>query len=100
MPVGWAKLRAKILKRDNNRCTWIIGEADGGSWRQWADTRRCPETGTDVDHIGAHDNHQPDNLRALCGPHHRHRTGVQANEAKRARGNTRTRAPQRHPGLA
>lgn len=100
MPVGWAKIRAKILQRDHNRCTWINGEPDGGTWRMWADIRRCPEQATDVDHIGAHDNHDPANLRALCHGHHAHRTGVQANAAKREHGHTRMRPKQQHPGLS
>lgn len=38
----------------------------------------------------------PDNLRAVCEPCHRHHSSLQGHAAKRAR---RYRKPQTHPGL-
>ena len=99
MPVGWAKIRAPILERDNRRCTWIKGEPDGGNFRDRANLNRCPNRGSDVDHIGAHNDHSEGNLRTLCVGHHRHRSSVQANAAKKAKGNPRLRPTPRHPGL-
>ena len=89
-PTGWKKTRQRILERDGHRCTW-----DNAG-------HRCTERATDVDHIGAPDDHSDDNLRSLCGPHHDHRTAHQAAAASRtARASRpgRLRAPERHPGL-
>lgn len=99
-PKGWKnRIVPAVKRRDNHRCTWIEGEPDGGSWRMWADPRRCPAVGVDVDHIGAPDDHRLDMLRLLCGPHHDHRSALQANAAKRAKAKLRRREAQRHPGL-
>ncbi|SFD14156.1 HNH endonuclease [Streptomyces aidingensis] len=85
-PQGWKTLRQEILNRDQHRCTWID------------DGQRCTARGTDVDHIGNPNDHTPDNLRTLCGPHHRRRTALQA---RAARGETppRKRPRDPHPGL-
>lgn len=90
-PNGWKRLRAEVLARDQHRCVWT----DQGA--------RCPRVATDVDHIGDPADHSPGNLRALCGPHHRARTGQQAGQAAgratRARIAARNRPADRHPGL-
>lgn len=100
-PKGWKwQIVPRIKERDGHRCTWIDGEPDGGSWRQWADPRRCPTRGVDVDHIGAADNHHHDNLRLLCEAHHDSRTGKQANAARWSRQRAQAkRQTQPHPGL-
>ncbi|MEU3318863.1 HNH endonuclease signature motif containing protein [Streptomyces sp. NPDC006785] len=85
-PRGWKTLRAQALERDGQQCTWID------------DGERCPEQGTDADHIGDPEDHSLSNLRTLCGYHHRKRTAMQA---RAARGPTpsRHRPAQAHPGL-
>lgn len=86
-PRGWKTLRAQVLERDGNQCTWID------------DGQRCTNEGTDCDHIGDPEDHTPTNLRTLCGYHHRKRTALQA---RAARGPMEPRArpkPAAHPGL-
>lgn len=100
-PAGWKNIIVPAIKhRDGGRCTWIEGADDGGNWRMWADLRRCPAAGTDVDHMGAPDDHRLEVLRLLCGPHHDHRTSLQANTARWSKHRAqRQRQPERHPGL-
>lgn len=88
LPPGWqTRIRPPILERDGHRCTWT--EHDG---------ERCTERATDVDHIGDPTDHSPENLRSLCGYHHRKRTAIQANAAK-GPPPSRRRPPEAHPGL-
>lgn len=85
-PTGWKTLRARALERDEGRCTWLTnGE-------------RCTAQATDVDHIGDPEDHTLGNLRALCTPHHRRRTALQA-RAARGELPPRRRPPEQHPGL-
>lgn len=85
-PRGWKALRAQALERDGNQCTWID------------DGQRCTNAGTDADHIGDPDDHSIDNLRTLCGYHHRKRTALQA-RAARGELPSRQRPRPAHPGL-
>ncbi|MEU3976880.1 HNH endonuclease signature motif containing protein [Streptomyces bacillaris] len=85
-PRGWKALRAQALERDGAQCTWID------------DGERCPEPGTDADHIGDSEDHRLDNLRMLCGYHHRKRTAMQA-RAARGPIPSRRRPAEPHPGL-
>lgn len=98
-PRGWKRLRGDVIKRDKGRCTWVTTLKDGGTWRDWAHIDRCTNPGTDVDHMGAADDHRIEMLRLLCEPHHDHKTALQANAAKKLNGNTRMRKPMPHPGL-
>lgn len=88
LPPNWPAIRRQVLERDGHRCTWPDPAAPDG---------RCLAAATDVDHVGDRDDHDPANLRSLCGPHHLQRTSGQAN-ASRWR-HTRRRPPERHPGL-
>jgi hypothetical protein len=81
-------VRPIVLKRDGYQCTW----AEQG-WR-------CPEPATDVDHIGDPADHRIENLRALCGRHHRIRSGKQGAHARWSRQRqAAARAKPKHPGL-
>jgi len=86
LPPNWPALRRVVLLRDGFRCTWPT------------ELGRCVENATDVDHIGDKDNHEPENLRALCGYHHRQRTSLQGNKA-RGRGPSERYPREQHPGL-
>lgn len=55
LPQGWAKIRRRIIRRDDGRCTMI-----------YSDGQRCEQPGNEVDHIVAGDDHSDDNLRLLC----------------------------------
>lgn len=97
LPANWPKIRRMILLRDRHQCQWGIIPDDNATPGQ------CSILATDVDHMFANDDHRPDNLRALCGKHHRIRTSRQAGlangEAVRARVALRNRPPERHPGI-
>jgi hypothetical protein len=85
-PRGWKALRAQVLERDGNQCTWI------------EDGERCTGEGTDADHIADPQDHSPANLRTLCGYHHRKRTAIQARAAHGPLP-SRARPAAPHPGL-
>lgn len=42
----------------------------------------CNQPSTEVDHIGDRNDHRDENLRGLCGPHHRKKTQRQAAAAR------------------
>lgn len=83
LPPNWGRLRRAVLDRDGWMCQ-LRGP-------------HCTGRATEVDHIGAHDDHSPTNLQAVCATCHRSKTGKQA----RARRNipTRKRPKETHPGL-
>lgn len=90
LPSDWNSYRRPtVLERDGFVCQWKISR----------DGTKCGRQATDVDHIGAADDHRIENLRALCGPHHRRRSGTQGAEAMHARRIPRQRPAERHPGL-
>lgn len=91
LPKGWARIRARILKRDGHRCQWRLDT--GGI---------CGEPANEVDHkIGAArgvDDHSPDNLQALCSWHHAKKTGREAAAIAHDLP-PRARPQENHPGL-
>lgn len=54
----------------------------GGAFGPETVRERCEERATDVDHIRDNGDHSMSNLRALCGYHHRRRTGAQGGKAR------------------
>jgi 5-methylcytosine-specific restriction protein A len=70
-----------VLERDGHTCQ-LRGE-------------RCIEHATEVDHRGASDDHRMEQLRAVCTPCHRSRTGRQGRAAQPKR----AREPEPHPGV-
>jgi 5-methylcytosine-specific restriction protein A len=65
LPKNWERIRRYILHRDNHTC------------------RHCGHPANQVDHITPGDNHNPDNLQALCGPCHNRKTSTEATEARK-----------------
>jgi 5-methylcytosine-specific restriction protein A len=91
LPPDWPKIRRRVLRRDQHRCT-----------ARDADNVRCPQPATDVDHIRAGDDHRDANLTSLCGWHHQRkssREGAAARAAQRRRNDRRYRRSEEHPGL-
>lgn len=86
MPPGWYKIRLRILERDGYQCTHIRQDSTGG---------RCPEKATDVDHIIPGDDHSDDNLRSLCGYHHRIKSSSEGGSAVHKKAN---KPKPKHPG--
>lgn len=91
LPKGWARIRARILKRDGWVCQWPV--STGGL---------CREPANQVDHkVNAAqgvDDHGDANLWALCQWHHAQKTGREASAAAHAR-SPRARPAEGHPGL-
>lgn len=67
LPNGWAKLRARILRRDRYRCQ----------------TQGCRARATEVDHVINNDDHDPTNLQSLCSPCHLKKTLAEAQAGRR-----------------
>lgn len=87
-PVDWIARCEAVLERDK----WCQ-EVEAG--------RICGETSRlEVDHIGDPGDHRLENLRALCQPHHRRRSGQQGGLAWQAKRRRLARRPdEKHPGL-
>lgn len=86
-PVDWEARREAVIARDVV-CQWLT------------DGRLCGSTQEpECDHIGDPADHSLENLRLLCGPHHRKRTAIQASEAAKRKRLSRYRPSERHPGL-
>lgn len=87
LPSNWdTEIRPAILKRDSYRCRWI------------EHNQRCTARATDVDHINRGDDHRPQNLRALCAPHHARKSSAEGNQAKAQRKTLMLRPQRPHPG--
>jgi hypothetical protein len=88
LPPNWyTEIRPAVMERDAYRCTATL-----------RDDTRCPEPGTDVDHIGDPHDHSLGNLRLLCSWHHNKRSSAQGNAA-RLRPPPLRRPSEAHPGL-
>lgn len=94
LPPDWDQIVARIKRRDGNRCQWIREDTQ----------RRCLRRADGgVDHITPHSQGGTDddsNLMALCGYHHRRKTGIEGGTASgAARRAKRDAAKPLHPGL-
>lgn len=88
LPRDWPKIRARILARDQHRCTWLT------------DGIPCGAPANQVDHIIRGDNHDDSNLRALCESHHRAKSSSEGGRAQRRRSRYRIdRNSEQHPGI-
>jgi 5-methylcytosine-specific restriction protein A len=88
LPKGWTKTRARIIRRDGGRCTWV-----------YTDGSRCTWPGVEVDHIVPGDDHSDSNLRSLCTWHHRRKSATEGGTAA-ALTRVRTARPKpAHPAL-
>jgi 5-methylcytosine-specific restriction enzyme A len=91
LPDNWPSIVRRIKRRDGNQCREIMPNGV-----------RCPEVGTDVDHVIPGDDHRDSNLRLLCEWHHQRkssREGGQAAAKKRRKNATKFRRDEAHPGL-
>jgi 5-methylcytosine-specific restriction endonuclease McrA len=81
LPPDWGRIRGRIMRRDRS-CQLRY---DG-----------CGTIATEVDHIGAPEDHRDVMLRAVCHACHVKRTAQQAADAQPR---ARRAPPERHPGL-
>ena len=89
LPHNWAELRAAVKARAGGQCEHI--KASTG--------RRCPNPGTDCDHIQRGDDHTVSNLRWLCRWHHSRKSSAEGAEAMRTQRAKLTRPQPKHPGM-
>ena len=68
LPPNWSQLREQVRIRANDQCEAAL-----------RDGSRCPDQGTDCDHIVAGDNHALTNLQYLCRWHHSRKTAAEGN---------------------
>lgn len=91
LPTNWPQLRTAVRTRAGERCE-----------HRNPDGSRCPNPGTDCDHINPGDNHDLANLQWLCAQHHRAKSSAEGNAAMRMaaakRAALKTRPTEPHPG--
>ena len=86
LPADWPMRRARVKRRARGRCEWVDEQG------------RCPDPGTDCDHITPGDDHDLANLQWLCGWHHARKTAREGAAAAAPRP-PRARPAEPHPGL-
>ncbi|GAA2230156.1 HNH endonuclease signature motif containing protein [Herbiconiux moechotypicola] len=86
LPGDWAKRRMRVLRRDAYRC-----QARDSAGIQ------CGAPANQVDHIVHGDDHELDNLQALCRWHHARKSSAEGVSSRRPRAR-QSREPERHPG--
>lgn len=87
LPPDWSVRRVRVLRRDGYRCQAV----DSTGVKCGAPANQC-------DHIERGDNHDEDNLQALCRWHHARKSSQEGVAARRPRPR-RDRVPEAHPGL-
>jgi 5-methylcytosine-specific restriction protein A len=87
LPSDWSTRRVRVLRRDSYRC-------------QARDSlgHLCGEPANQVDHKNPGDDHDLDNLQALCRWHHARKSSAEGAAARRPRPTMR-RDPEPHPGM-
>lgn len=90
LPGNWQAVVPVILARDPV-CRWGILPGESGA---------CAAPATEVDHMGAAQDHDPVLLRGICNPHHVKRSSAQGNAAKARLRSLRYRPEDKHPGYA
>jgi 5-methylcytosine-specific restriction enzyme A len=88
LPKGWAKIRKRIIRRDQGRCT--ARDSLGN---------RCTWPGTEVDHIEPGDDHSDANLRLLCTWHHARKSATEGGTAAAKTRVLTARLKTAHPAL-
>ena len=84
LPADWSARRGRVLQRDRGLCQ-IRGP-------------RCTRTATDVDHVRRGNNHDDENLQAVCRACHNGKTATESAARKRQLRDARKRPQERHPG--
>lgn len=87
LPSDWQSLRIRVLRRDAYKC-------------QAKDSLgvMCAAPANQCDHIEAGDNHDMDNLQALCQWHHARKSSGEGAAARRPR-RRRAAEPEPHPAF-
>lgn len=86
LPSDWSTRRMRVLRRDGYRCR--ARDSTGAL---------CGHAANQVDHIQRGDDHDYDNLQALCRWHHDRKSSAEGAAARRPRA-TQRRESEPHPG--
>lgn len=86
LPADWPERREATRQRAGGRC------------EKRTRGQRCPNTGSDCDHIKPGDNHSLTNLQWLCPSCHQAKTQREAQAARAAQRAQRYRPREDHPG--
>lgn len=87
LPHDWTLRRIRVLRRDGYRCQ----ARDSMS-------RKCNAPANQVDHIERGNNHDEDNLQALCRWHHAQKSSAEGHAAQKPKPKQR-REPEPHPAF-
>ncbi len=89
LPHNWQQVRDEVRRRAGGQCETIT------------DGNRCPNKGTDCDHINDRNDHRSEACQWICGAHHALKTGEEATAALRALNAKLAHPATRsvHPGL-
>lgn len=87
LPNDWHARRRQVLTRDGGQCTALT------------EGKRCERRATDVDHIHRGNNHQLDNLAALCSRHHALKSSAEGNQALAEKRRKLKLPTEQHPGM-
>lgn len=87
LPHDWQARRIRVLRRDSYRCQ--ARDSQG---------RLCGAWANQVDHIERGNNHDEDNLQALCRWHHARKSSAEGAAARRPRP-TKAREREPHPAF-
>lgn len=87
LPKNWQHLRQQTASQAKGQCQARLTNGT-----------RCPNQGTQCDHIQPGDNHTPDNLQWLCAWHHTQKTSREAAQASRTKHQKNQPQPRQHPG--
>ncbi len=86
LPSDWAARRMRVLRRDHYRCR-----------ARYSDGRYCEAPANQVDHIKPGNDHDEDNLEALCRWHHARKSAQEGVAARKPRP-SRVAPREAHPG--
>jgi 5-methylcytosine-specific restriction protein A len=85
LPADWPRRRRRVLNRDGHRC----------QHRERPGAPICGAHANQVDHIIRGADHRPENLQALCEPHHRVKSAREGGQSF----TPLRRPPEPHPAL-
>lgn len=89
VPHNWKAIRQLVMERDNGQCQELM-----------LDGTKCPDPGTECDHIinvASGGTHSLDNLRMLCAWHHGKKSSAEGRAARKYL--TEQKPKEAHPGL-
>lgn len=95
LPPNWGQLVKAVKRRARESSPTGIEQCEARLPRSG---RRCPDVGTEVDHIGHKDDHRLTKLRLKCAHHHAPKTAKQGHEAWAAKKAKAKRPEEKHPG--